>query len=378
MKEKTRAELLDEVRSLREKLDELQHVYRETAVGLCYLDRDLRYVQINSWLAAINGLSVEEHLGRTIREVLPEIAAAGAEAQLRGVLETGEPVINGTVYAETAAHPGSKRLYQHSYFANRTTDGMILGVSCIVEDITEHKKFEDPRATFAREIVRAQEAERRSVAQELHDGIAQQIAAVSMMSSGVRLGLASLRKVVPGAALATLDRLQGLSEKLAADLGRTVAETRRVAYGLHPIEIEDHGLQSALQDYVNRIQSVTPHTRLSLVSRGKPLGDSLDRAIAITAYRVVQEAVANALRHANPERVNIDLATDGDHLFMSISDDGNGIKQERKSSHGIGLQSMRERARLVGGTLQIMPTIPQGTTIVLRVPLQESTDSKPD
>lgn len=112
MKENAGIEPIDEVRSLRQKLNELHHVYREAPVGLCYLDRDLRYIQINDWLAAINGLSAEEHVGRSIRDVLPEIAAAGAEADLCSVLETGEPVINGTAYAETAAHPGSQRLYQ--------------------------------------------------------------------------------------------------------------------------------------------------------------------------------------------------------------------------------------------------------------------------
>ena len=143
MKDKARIELLDEVRSLRQRQDELHHVYREAPVGLCYLDRDLRYVQINDWLAAINRLSAEEHIGRSIRDVLPEIAAAGAEAQLRSVLETGEPVLNGTVYAETAAHPGSKRLYQHSYYANRSADGTIVGVSCILEDTTEYNRVEE-------------------------------------------------------------------------------------------------------------------------------------------------------------------------------------------------------------------------------------------
>ncbi len=143
MEEKTRAELLEEIRSLRQSLKDLHHVYREAAVGLCYFDRDLRYVQINDWLAAINGLSVEEHIGRRICDVLPEIAAACVKAELLGVLETGEPVVNGTVFAETPAHPGSKRLYQHSYFANRSEDGTILGVSCIVGDITERKRDEE-------------------------------------------------------------------------------------------------------------------------------------------------------------------------------------------------------------------------------------------
>lgn len=69
----------------------LNLIYREAPIGLCYLDTDLRYVYINEWLAAINGIPVEGHLGRTIAELLPGVAA-GVESQLRHVIETGQPI----------------------------------------------------------------------------------------------------------------------------------------------------------------------------------------------------------------------------------------------------------------------------------------------
>lgn len=116
----------------------LVRVYREAPVGLCYLDTDLRYRQVNEWLAAINGTAVEEHLGQTIGEVLPK-AAAGVEAQLRQVIETGEPILHGTVEAETPACPGEKRQFEHSYYAVRSKDGAIIGVSCVVQDVTERE-----------------------------------------------------------------------------------------------------------------------------------------------------------------------------------------------------------------------------------------------
>ncbi len=121
---------------------DLQGLYQEAPIGLCSLDTNLRYLQINDWLAALNGLPVEAHLGRTIREVLPDVAA-GVEQQLRKVIETGEPIIDGRVDAETPAHPGVVRAFQHHYYPNRSEDGRIVGVSCVVAEITERKRAEE-------------------------------------------------------------------------------------------------------------------------------------------------------------------------------------------------------------------------------------------
>ena len=108
-------------------------------VGICYLDAHLRYVEINEWLAAVNGLPVEAHLGRTISEVIPDIAS-GALEQLQGVLETGEPVVNGSVVGETKADPGVAKTFRHNYRPVRSSSGAVIGVSCVVEDITEVAK----------------------------------------------------------------------------------------------------------------------------------------------------------------------------------------------------------------------------------------------
>ena len=120
-------------------LKDLQDLYQEIPIGLCSLDTNLRYFHITDWLAALNGLSVEAHLGRTIREVLPNVAGS-VEQQLHRVIETGEPIIDGRVDAETPAHPGVVRNFQHHYYPIRSEDGGIVGVSCVVDDITERKR----------------------------------------------------------------------------------------------------------------------------------------------------------------------------------------------------------------------------------------------
>ena len=119
----------------------VEHLYAIAPVGLCYFDTDLRFVYINQWLARINGLSAKAHLGKTIDEVLKDVAA-GIVPQLRLVLQTGEPIIEGEVEAETPAHPGELRHYMHNYYPDKSKDGTVVGVSCVVQDITERIELE--------------------------------------------------------------------------------------------------------------------------------------------------------------------------------------------------------------------------------------------
>ncbi len=126
-----------------EALRESELNYRKvTPIGLCSLDTNLRYIHINDWLAELNGLPVEAHLGRTIREVLPDVAA-GVEQQLRKVIDTGDPLIDGSVEAETSAQPAVVRTFQYSYYPDRSKDGRIVGVGCVVAEITERKRAEE-------------------------------------------------------------------------------------------------------------------------------------------------------------------------------------------------------------------------------------------
>ncbi len=141
---------------------DLQDIYKEAPIGLCSLDTNLCYIHINDWLAALNGLPVEAHLERTIREVLPEVPA-GVEHQLRNVIETGEPLIDGQVEAETPAQPGVVRTFQHSYYPNRSEDGKIMGVGCVVVEITERKRAEA--------ALRDSEIKFRSVTESAIEGI---------------------------------------------------------------------------------------------------------------------------------------------------------------------------------------------------------------
>ena len=127
--------------ALPDRAAEYEHLYSVAPIGLCYFDTDLRFLYINEWLARINGLSVEAHLGKTIDEVLKDVAA-GVVPQLRDVLETGEPIIDGEVEAETPAHPGESRHYMHNYYPDKNRNGTVVGVNCVIQDITERIELE--------------------------------------------------------------------------------------------------------------------------------------------------------------------------------------------------------------------------------------------
>ena len=128
-----------QITDLQTRESELTYIMRVAPVGLCHLDTDLRYVYINDWLADINGLPAEEHVGRSISELFPELASA-IEPQFRHVINTGLPIIKGRAVVETSAKAGVRRIFEHTYIPKKSTDGIVLGISCFVEDVTEREQ----------------------------------------------------------------------------------------------------------------------------------------------------------------------------------------------------------------------------------------------
>lgn len=121
-------------------LAEIETIYQSAPIGLNVLDTDLRFVRINQRLADMNGFSVEEHLGKTIRDLLPDLADT-AEALLRPILATGEPLLNVEIRGETPAQPGVQRIWLESFLPLKQDD-RVIGISTVCEEITERKQAE--------------------------------------------------------------------------------------------------------------------------------------------------------------------------------------------------------------------------------------------
>lgn len=123
----------------RRELSEIESLYASAPVGLCMLDRELRYLRINRRLAEINGVPAEEHIGRTVRDVLPDLADL-AEPVLMDVLETGRPRLNVELSGETPARPGQVRQWLEQYHPLVDERGEVFGINVVVEDVTERRR----------------------------------------------------------------------------------------------------------------------------------------------------------------------------------------------------------------------------------------------
>jgi PAS domain S-box-containing protein len=127
--------------NLNQQFAEIEAIYNTAPIGLAVLDRDLRFIRLNSKLAEINGLTVEEHLGRTIHEIVPDLVDE-AEPLFRRVLTTGEPLLNLEISGETRAQPGVKRTWIENWFPLRDSTGQVIGINVVVQEITSRKQSE--------------------------------------------------------------------------------------------------------------------------------------------------------------------------------------------------------------------------------------------
>ncbi len=380
--------------ALPDRARDAQHLYFVAPVGLCYFDTDLRFLYINEWLASINGLPVEAHLGKPIDEVLEDVAA-GVVPQLRHVLETGEPIINGEVEAETPAHPGESRHYMHNYYPDTHQDGTVLGVSCVVQDITERKWAEEAlreaheqlearvqdrtqelRAVnetlkaqekelrknaeslrrLGGKLIVAQEDERRRIGRELHDDLTQQLAALAIAAG-------KLEQQAETTGGRDKDELRKIKERLI-DLSEHVHTLSRQ---LHPAIVEDFGIAPALRSLCEELEQ-NEGVPIDCEVDGVPADVSNGHAICI--YRVAQESLRNIVKHACATQTQLHLHSKNGTLEFQVRDNGIGFNlSEAKKKIGFGLQSMEERVWLVGGTLQVETEPGDGTVVSVSIPL---------
>ena len=140
-RKKAELALHESEQTVRRQLAEIESLYQTTPVGLAVLDTDLRFVRLNQRLAEINGLSVEAHIGRTVREIVPDLADS-AESLLRGILETGEPIRNFELSGETASQPGVVRTWLENWFPLKDAGGEIVAINVVVQEITDRKQAE--------------------------------------------------------------------------------------------------------------------------------------------------------------------------------------------------------------------------------------------
>jgi signal transduction histidine kinase len=197
--------------------------------------------------------------------------------------------------------------------------------------------------------------ERNRLARELHDSVTQRLFALRLTSEAA----ASLLERDPAAAQAQLERLHRLT-------GEAIEELRAVILALRPATIESEGLAATLAKHVDLLRRAYGR-EIRLEVAGEP---ELPVAAAADVLRIAQEALQNALRHSGAERLAVRLESGDGRIVMSVADEGEGFDSDAPAlrSRRLGLTSMEERARALGGTLEISSEPGKGTTVRLEVP----------
>ena len=215
---------------------------------------------------------------------------------------------------------------------------------------------EADRQRLEQEILQISEREQQRIGRDLHDDLGQQLAGLSIMATMLSRSLAS-RAAPEVAAAAQISEL----------LKKTVAMTRSLARGLHPVAAEPDGLVSALHDLAARMTSMF-HVDCRFECAGAV--QLQDNTAATHLYRIAQEAVSNGVKHGHAQHVCISLSSDEESLTLAVKDDGCGICAPDPQQQGMGLRIMHYRAGMIGAALVIEKQPGGGTRVACTLPRQ--------
>ncbi len=208
------------------------------------------------------------------------------------------------------------------------------------------------RAEFSRHLIESQESERRRIALELHDSLGQTLAVIRNRTM-MGLGAENFPQAI--------EQFREISEASTLAL----RETREIAHNLHPAQIENLGLTTALRTLIKSIESATG---IKCEADIAEVPDSLPYEAAIVVYRISQETLSNIIRHSDASLVRFTLRIRESRLVLTIVDDGRGF-QEDQITKGLGLNGIRERALMIGGEVSIVSQPGEGTRTTLTLDL---------
>jgi len=296
----------------------------------------------------IIGIAVQSLVAETERDRLEAFLAEAQEAVAKGEFNL-------------RCRDGSLVPVYLSLNRFRGYQGHALGM--VITDLSEQKRrqaaeikqAEAMRRLLLERVLSAQEDERRRVARELHDESGQ-------LLTSLLVGLRTLEDA------RNLAEVKAQGHRLREITAQAIDEVGRLARGLHPTVLDDHGLGVALSRYVTEYTK-THNIAVDLRLNGLD-SSNLPSAVQIGLYRILQEALTNVARHSGAKAVSIRFAHLATALEVAVIDDGCGFdaKAVAVSSHRLGIQSMRERAVMLGGTVSFASQ-GKGTRILVQIPL---------
>jgi PAS domain S-box-containing protein len=295
------------------------------------------------------GISAEEAAGKHARVIIGEERYRRAQPHIAAALTGARQW-----YEQIDVQPDGSRRYSHVMHVPQYRDGRIVAFYTLGTDVTELRESHRQIRELAQRFETVREDERRSVAQLLHEGIAQELFAM-------KLGLDQLQAEAAGRA-----GVAQACRELAGAIDKCLGDTRHLANDLRPSAIAHLRLSIALQAHARYFGEISG-LRIN-VTEIAPFPD-LNEALRLIFFRAAQEALTNAARHAQASKVDILLRADADCVAMDIADDGVGIEDKALAKAGsLGLLGIRERFGAHGGSLAVRRNTPAGTTVSVRIP----------
>jgi PAS domain S-box-containing protein len=235
-------------------------------------------------------------------------------------------------------------------------DGSFAGYIGSASDVTERKLAEEALSSLSRKLIEAHEEERTWIARELHDDINQRIAVVA-------INLESFKEDRPSSA----DRASRSIEDVKNLVQEIVSDIHTLSHRLHSSKLDCLGLKAAAAGFCREL-SERQNVEVEFHTENVP--NDLSKEISLCLFRVLQEALQNAVKHSGSRHFEVSLREGTNEIELTVHDSGSGFDPEKAvSGHGLGLTSMKERLKLVDGQLHIDSRLQQGTTIHARVPL---------
>ena len=319
------------------------------------LSRDGTYIDYHARDRRHLFAAPERFLGRTVRDVVPpRLASLFLDAIERAIMTDDTIVIEYELSME-----------EPRYFEARLVHAGDDRVLSIVRDVTESKRALALNRDLAGRLIASQEAERTRIARDLHDGVCQDVASVTVDLSYLRQRGGRIENHETQEALLSIERRTAV-----------IAETLRVlSHGLHPTVLQHIGLVAALQGHCTEVERRYP-LQVRFFADGDV--DPASPLVALSLFRIAQEALRNAAKHGHAQHATVSLVRDHD-LALEIADDGEGFDiAAARQRDGLGLVSIEERARLMQAQARIESEPGGGTTIQVRVPAEVADFPEPE
>ncbi|WP_035660760.1 sensor histidine kinase [Halalkalibacter akibai] len=226
----------------------------------------------------------------------------------------------------------------------------------LVTDVIEDAK---EKQAFGLQIIEAQEDERKRLSREIHDGPAQMLANVMLRSE-------LIERIYHEKGI---DDALGEIRSLRKMVKSSLAEVRRIIYDLRPMALDDLGLIPTLAKYLKTFEE---HNQISVGFHHFGRDTRLPQQFEIALFRLVQEAVQNAYKHAEPKQIQVKIEIKPTKVIMIIKDDGKGFEPTEKKEGSFGLIGMKERVNMLKGEMNIQSKLNEGTIVAIGIPLNSN------